>query len=82
MDTTTIFLIVLTIWLASALGMLALVAKPYRCINGGHVVVATMFGPLSVAIYVFWMVEDRLWPRVRRLYRRAKKWVEEKLVYA
>lgn len=81
MDATTIFMTLCAGWLASALLFLYLIAK-VEWVDKRAVVIYAAFGPISFVLMLYFFALNDVWPHIRRLYRRARKWADEKLVIA
>lgn len=63
-------LIVVIVWLASALAMLQIKTRNGDWIEGGIVLMATLFGPVSFGIVLWFMLADATTP----IWRRTRRW--------
>ena len=71
MDTILIVSLGINLWLASALTMLQIKTRQGDWIEGGIVLMATLFGPVSFGIILWFVLADAttpLWQRTRRWF--------------
>ncbi|TAJ97138.1 MAG: hypothetical protein EPO10_28830 [Reyranella sp.] len=78
MDATTIILSIALVWLLSAYAMLFWVSHE-NWVEDYHLIGSLVLGPFNFALVAYLMVVHRVWPRVRRFYRRERASIVSKL---
>lgn len=79
MDATTIILIALVTWLLSGLAVIFWAAYREYSIEHQQVAIYAALGPLCFPIIGLSYLHYRVWPHVRRFYRRERAYIVSKL---